>query len=185
MRQKTRKNRHGNKCRINLFRIRFVQIVVHCCNTAAQRAQLWRRLIDLPSALPSLTLSLSHSLTLTCYTLPPVEMAFFDSSNVIIQGGTFNLNSAQGDLNINNRDPEFGMHDFMSVPKSLSITLWRTSYLETRSLSWSDSWLVWTLPAAKLSSRYPQSRSTDYLRLDPQRKFGIFFFLALRTCWCR
>ena len=37
-------------------------------------------------------------------------MAHFNSSNVIVQGGTFNLNSAQGDLTINNGDPEYGMH---------------------------------------------------------------------------
>ena len=37
-------------------------------------------------------------------------------ANVIIHGGTFN--SAQGDLHIHNRDPEFGVHDFMVVQKS-------------------------------------------------------------------
>ena len=45
-------------------------------------------------------------------------MALFNSSNVIIHGGTFN--TVQGDLNIN-RDPEFGMLDFMSVPKWILI----------------------------------------------------------------
>ena len=54
---------------------------------------------------------------LTCYILPVVEMAHF--SNAIIYGGTFN--SAQGDLHINNRHPESGMHDFRSVRKSILI----------------------------------------------------------------
>ena len=53
----------------------------------------------------------------TCYTLPVVEMAHF--SNVVIQGGTFN--SAQGDLHINNKDPESGMHDLRSIQKSILI----------------------------------------------------------------
>ena len=42
-------------------------------------------------------------------------MANFKSSNVIIQGGTFN--SAQGDLTINNGDPEYGM--YVSVQKRI------------------------------------------------------------------
>ena len=46
-------------------------------------------------------------------------MAYFNSSNVIIHGGTFNSSSAQGDLNINNRDPELGAHNFMSVLKRI------------------------------------------------------------------
>ena len=50
---------------------------------------------------------------------------------------------------------------------SLSMTLWRTSYPEKRSFSWSNSWLIRTLPAAKLSPWYSQGCSTDYLRLDP------------------
>jgi hypothetical protein len=45
--------------------------------------------------------------------------AHFKFSNVIIHGGTFN--SANGGLNINNRDPEFGMHDFMFVLKTIFI----------------------------------------------------------------
>jgi NACHT domain len=40
-------------------------------------------------------------------------MAHFDFSNVIIHGGIFS--AGDGGLNINNRDPEIGMHDFMSV----------------------------------------------------------------------
>ena len=49
--------------------------------------------------------------------LPVVEMAH--SSNVIIQGGTFN--SAQGDFHINNNDS--GMHNFTGrfVQKSILI----------------------------------------------------------------
>ena len=43
------------------------------------------------------------------------RMANFNSSNVIIQGGIFS--SGHGDLTINNGDPEFGMHDFLSVLK--------------------------------------------------------------------
>jgi hypothetical protein len=46
-------------------------------------------------------------------------MAHFKFSNVIIHGSTFN--SAHGGLNINNRDPEFGMHDFMPVLKRILI----------------------------------------------------------------
>ena len=44
-------------------------------------------------------------------------MANFNSSNVIIQGGIFS--SGHGGLTINNAngDPEFGMHNFMSVLK--------------------------------------------------------------------
>ena len=49
----------------------------------------------------------------------------------------------------------------------LSMVQWRTSYPETRSFSWSDSWLGRTLPSAKLSPWYPQGCSTDYFRLDP------------------
>ena len=57
---------------------------------------------------------------LACYTLPVVvEMAHFQSSNVIIHGGTFNSAQAQGDLHINNKDS--GMHDFWSVQKSILI----------------------------------------------------------------
>ena len=96
------------------------------------------------------------------------RMASFNSSNVIIQGGIFN--SGHGGLNINNGDPEFGMlRDFMSVliRGSLSTTLWRTSQLETRSFSRSDSRLVRTLSAPKLSPWYPQGCSRDYLGLDP------------------
>ena len=44
-------------------------------------------------------------------------MAHF--SNAIVNGGTFN--SAHGDLVINNRDSESGMHDFRSVEKSILI----------------------------------------------------------------
>jgi hypothetical protein len=40
-------------------------------------------------------------------------MAHFKFSNVIIHGSTFN--SAEGGLHINNRDPDFGMHDFFHV----------------------------------------------------------------------
>ena len=50
-------------------------------------------------------------------------MAHFKFSNVIIHGSTFN--SAHGGLNVNNRDTESGMRDFMSVPSlkgSLSMT---------------------------------------------------------------
>ena len=68
---------------------------------------------------------------------------------------------------------------------SLSMVKCRTSYPDKRSFFWSDSWLGRTLPTAKLSPWYPQGRSTDYFRLDPKRKFGIVFLLALRTCWCR
>ena len=46
-------------------------------------------------------------------------MTLFNPSSVIIDGGTFI--SAQGDVSINNRDPEFGMHDFMSVLKRILI----------------------------------------------------------------
>ena len=94
-----------------------------------------------------------------------VEMVHGHSSNVIIQGSTFN--SAQGDIHINQTDS--GMHDFRSVQKSILIDdpiNWRTSYPETRSFSWSDSWLRRTLPVAKLSPWYPQGRSTDYFWLD-------------------
>ena len=42
-------------------------------------------------------------------------MANFNSSNVIIQGGIFS--SGHGGLTINNGNPEFGMHDFMSALK--------------------------------------------------------------------
>ena len=69
--------------------------------------------------------------------------------------------------------------------ESLSMTLWRTSWPETRSFPWSDSWLSRTLPAAKVSPWYPQGRSTSYFGLDPCRKFSIFFLLALWTCWRR
>jgi hypothetical protein len=62
-------------------------------------------------------LFLSHLLTF--YTLPMAEMAHFNFSNVIINGSTFN--SAHGGLNINNRDPEFGMQDLMSVLKRILI----------------------------------------------------------------
>ena len=48
-----------------------------------------------------------------------VERAHFKFSNVIINGSTFN--SVHGGLNINDRDPEFGMHDFMSVLKKILI----------------------------------------------------------------
>ena len=57
------------------------------------------------------------SLGLTWHTLPVVEMA--QSSNVIVNGGTFN--SAQGDLHIHSRDSESGMHDFSSVHISILI----------------------------------------------------------------
>ena len=67
---------------------------------------------------------------------------------------------------------------------TLTMIQQRTSCPETRSFSWSDSRLGRTLPVAKLSPRYSQGRSTDYFRLDPQRKFGIFFLLAIWTCWC-
>ena len=46
-------------------------------------------------------------------------MAHINSSNVIIQGGIFS--SGHGGLTINNGDPEFGMHDFMSVLKKILI----------------------------------------------------------------
>ena len=62
-------------------------------------------LIDLPSFSQHLTY--------------PWEMF---NSNVIIDGGIFN--SGHGGLTINNtstRDPEFGMHDFMSVMKRIPI----------------------------------------------------------------
>ena len=49
--------------------------------------------------------------------LQVLQMAL--SSNVIIHGGTFN--SAQGDLHINNRNSESGMHDFRSVQKRILI----------------------------------------------------------------
>ena len=61
----------------------------------------------------------SFSPHLTRYMLPVVEMAH--TSNVIIQGGTFN--SAQGDFHINNKDSESGMHNFRSVQKSISILI--------------------------------------------------------------
>jgi hypothetical protein len=48
-----------------------------------------------------------------------VEMAHFNFSNVIIHGSTFN--SAHGGLNINNTNPEFGMHDSMSILKRILI----------------------------------------------------------------
>ena len=66
---------------------------------------------------------------------------------------------------------------------SLSMTEWRTSLFETRSFSWSTSWLSRTFPSTKLSPWYPQGRSTNYYRLDQKRKFGILLLLALRTCW--
>ena len=47
------------------------------------------------------------------------RMALFNSSNVIIQGGTFN--SVQGGLHIHNRYSESGMYDFMSVLKRILI----------------------------------------------------------------
>ena len=52
---------------------------------------------------------------------PAVEMAHFkhSESNVITYGGTFD--SAHGGLNINNRDLDFGMHNFMSVLKRIII----------------------------------------------------------------
>jgi hypothetical protein len=48
-----------------------------------------------------------------------VEMAHFKFSNVIINESTFN--SAHGGLNIDNKDLEIGMHDFMSVLKWILI----------------------------------------------------------------
>ena len=61
--------------------------------------------------LPSVFLSTPHLLHVT--------MAQFNSSNVIIQGGIFS--SGQGGLTINNGDPEYGMHDFISVLKRILI----------------------------------------------------------------
>ena len=61
-----------------------------------------------------LSLSPPHFLNITV-----VEMAHFNSSNVIINGGTFI--SSQGSLNIINKDPEIGMLVFMSVLKKILI----------------------------------------------------------------
>ena len=64
--------------------------------------------------LPSVFLSPPHLLHVTTS-----RMTLFNSSNVIIQGGTFN--SVQGGLHIHNRYSESGMYDFMSVLKRILI----------------------------------------------------------------
>ena len=67
--------------------------------------------IDLPSVFLSPSPPPPHLLHVTSG-----RMANCNSSNVIIQGGIFS--SGHGGLTIiNNGDPEFGMHDFMSVLK--------------------------------------------------------------------
>ena len=67
-----------------------------------------RSFLQLCNALHSCTyIFLTHHLT--CYTLPVMEIAH--SSNLFFYEST--INSAQGDIHINNKDS--GMHDFRSV----------------------------------------------------------------------
>ena len=61
---------------------------------------------------PSVFLSPPHLLHVTSG-----RMANFSSSNVIIQGGIFSSGHGGLQVTVNNGDPEFGMHDFMSVLK--------------------------------------------------------------------
>ena len=113
--------------------------------------------IDVPS-------SVTHHLTITTRYHSPQEMAHSsNSSNVFVHG---TLNSVQGDFHIHNNDSESGGHDFHLERASLSMTKWRTSLFETRSFSWSTSWLSRTFSGAKLSPWYPQGRSRNYFRLD-------------------
>ena len=62
------------------------------------------------------TLHSRWSLGLACHTLPVLEMAQF--SNVFVHG---TINSAQGDLHINNRDSESGMAQYPIRPKEFDI----------------------------------------------------------------
>jgi hypothetical protein len=73
------------------------------CQVDSNQFRIWTLLCGIAVLDVPLTTSLA-----TRYHRAVVEMAHFQSSNVIIHGGTFNSTQAQGDLHINNRDS--GMH---------------------------------------------------------------------------
>ena len=82
-----------------LWAVQNLDIAVHSCTRTRKRCSIF----------------LIHHLIF--YTLPVVDI-MSHSSNLII-GSTFN--SAQGDFHIHSRDSESGMHNFMSVQKSILI----------------------------------------------------------------
>ena len=111
-----------------------------------------------------------------------------DRAIMIINGGTFN--SAKGDLHINDRDPESGMHDFRSVQKCILIDdQVKDSILRVLFIRGYEVTL--NFPASPVIARdhfhalFAQYYSLRSCHLTPGKFFNAFFiYILLIIIYC-